>query len=63
MRIASNRSAENGMPDVKPRPRAGAIRLSVIRADQKGMRSASVLEIIACIPIPRIDSRPAPESD
>ena len=50
------------MPDVKPRPRAGAIRLSVMRADQKGTRSASVLAIVACIPGPRIDSRPAPEA-
>ena len=30
------------MPDVKPRPRAGAIRLSLMRADQKGTGSASV---------------------
>jgi hypothetical protein len=38
------------MPDVKPRPRAGAIRLSLIRADQKGTRSASEFVIVACIP-------------
>src|SRR6476659_5964058 len=50
------------MPDVKPRPRAGAIRLSLTRADQKGTRSASVLVIVACIPDPRIDSRPATEA-
>src|SRR5258706_1333245 len=50
------------MPDVKPRPRAGAIRLSLTRADQKGTRSASVLVIVACIPGPRIDSRPATEA-
>ena len=50
------------MPDVKPRPRAGAIRLSLMRADQKGMRSASVLAIVACMPDPRVDSRPAPEA-
>jgi hypothetical protein len=49
------------MPDVKPRPMAGAIRLSLMRADQKGTRSASVLAIVACILDPRIRSRPAPE--
>src|SRR5580693_9318986 len=38
------------MPDVKPRPRAGAIRLSLIRADQKGTGSASEFVIVACIP-------------
>src|SRR5215471_1643619 len=38
------------MPDVKPRPRAGAIRLSLMRADQKGTGSASVLVSVACIP-------------
>src|SRR5215468_11976952 len=38
------------MPDVKPRPRAGAIRLSLMRADQKGTGPASVLVSIACIP-------------
>ena len=37
------------MPDVKPRPKAGAIRLSFMGADQKGMRSASVVEVVACI--------------
>jgi hypothetical protein len=37
------------MPDVKPRPRAGAIRLSVMRADQNGMRSVPVRAIVACI--------------
>src|SRR5262249_46435199 len=50
------------MPDVKPRPRAGAIRLSLMRADQKGTGSASVLVSVACIPGPRIDSRLAPEA-
>src|ERR1700758_1296220 len=50
------------MPDVKPSPRAGAIRLSLMRADQKGTRSASVLAIVACIPGPRIDSRHAPDA-
>jgi hypothetical protein len=33
-----------------------------MRADQKGTRSVSVLAIVACIPDPRIDSRPAPEA-
>src|SRR6516165_8995824 len=37
------------MPDVKPRPTAGAIRLSLMRADQKGTGSASVLVSIAYI--------------
>jgi len=38
------------MPDVKPRPKAGTIRLSLMGADQKGTSSASVLTIVACIP-------------
>src|SRR6516165_1060678 len=50
------------MPDVKPRPRAGAIRLSLMRADQKGTGSASVLVSSACTPGPRVDSRLAPEA-
>src|SRR6476660_4728578 len=50
------------MPDVKPSPTAGAIRLSVTRADQKGTRSVSVLVIVACIPGSLIDSRPATEA-
>src|SRR5262249_57253717 len=50
------------MPDVKPRPSAGAIRLSLMGADQKGTGSASVLVSIACIPGPRIDSRLALEA-
>ena len=40
------------MPDVKPRPRAGAIRLSLMSADQKGTGSASILTIVVCIPAP-----------
>ena len=46
------------MPDVKPSPRAGAMRLSLTRADQKGIRSASILAVVvACIPDPHIESR------
>jgi hypothetical protein len=46
------------MPDVNPRPSAGAMRLSLKRADQKGMRSASILAVVvACIPDPHTESR------
>src|SRR4051794_11662385 len=37
------------MPDVKPKPRAGAIRLSLMSADQKGRGSASILTIVVGI--------------
>src|SRR6266852_253792 len=37
------------MPDVKPSPRAGAMRLSLMRADQKATGSASVFAIVASI--------------
>jgi hypothetical protein len=34
------------------------MRLSLMRADQKGMRSASILAVVVdCIPTPQIDSR------
>jgi hypothetical protein len=51
------------MPDVKPRPRAGAIRLSLMSADQKGTGSASILTIVVGIPAPCLNmgeiTRPA----
>jgi hypothetical protein len=34
------------------------MRLSVMRADQKGMRSASVLAIVACIPFLALTAGP-----
>src|SRR3954452_17879372 len=46
------------MPDMNPRPSAGAIRLSVMTADQKGTRSASVLAIVACIRVLTLTTGP-----
>src|ERR1051325_6023864 len=37
------------MPDTKPSPSAGAMRLSLTRADQKATRSVPVLSSVACI--------------
>src|SRR5689334_20282822 len=42
------------MPDVKPRPSAGAMRRSLTRADQNGTRSLSIS--VACIPDPCMTS-------
>jgi hypothetical protein len=44
----------NVIPDEKPSPTAGAMRLSSMRAVQNGTRSASVLAIVVRILIPAL---------